>query len=81
MNFVGSQKNIYNMILVIGVFAVICLITLVLFIFGKKIAERINPAFLKVTSRIMGLILAVIATQMLINGISGAYHLIQINQL
>jgi small neutral amino acid transporter SnatA (MarC family) len=29
----------------------------------------------------MGLILAVIATQMLINGISGAYHLIQINQL
>lgn len=81
MNFVGSQKNIYNVILVIGVFAVICLITLVLFIFGKKIAERINPAFLKVTSRIMGLILAVIATQMLINGISGAYHLVQINQL
>jgi multiple antibiotic resistance protein len=81
MNFVGSQKNIYNVVLVIGVFAVICLITLVLFIFGKKIAERINPAFLKVTSRIMGLILAVIAIQMLINGISGAYHLIQINQL
>jgi multiple antibiotic resistance protein len=81
MNFVGSQKNIYNVVLVIGVFAVICLITLFLFIFGKKIAERINPAFLKVTSRIMGLILAVIAVQMLINGITGAYHLFQANQL
>lgn len=81
MNFVGSQKNIYNVALVIGVFAVICLITLVLFIFGKKIAERINPAFLKVTSRIMGLILAVIAVQMMINGISGAYQLVQGSQL
>jgi multiple antibiotic resistance protein len=76
MNFVGSQKNIYNVILVIGVFALICLITLLLFISGKKISARLNPAFLKVTSRIMGLILAVIAVQMMITGISGAYHLI-----
>ena len=81
MNFVGSQKNIYNVALVIGVFAVICLITLALFVSGKKISERLSPAFLKVTSRIMGLILAVIAVQMMITGISGAYHLILGSQL
>jgi multiple antibiotic resistance protein len=76
MNFVGSQMNIYNVVLVIGVFAVICFITLLLFLSGKRISARLNPALLKVTSRIMGLILAVIAVQMMINGISGAYHLI-----
>jgi multiple antibiotic resistance protein len=81
MNFVGSQKNIFNVILVIGVFAVICIITLLLFLSGKKLSERLNPSFLKVTSRIMGLILTVIAVQMMINGISGAYHFIISNQL
>jgi multiple antibiotic resistance protein len=81
MNFVGSQKNIYNMVLVIGVFAVICLITLLLFLSGKKISEKLNPAFLKVTSRIMGLILAVIAVQMMITGISGAIGLVLSHQL
>ena len=81
MNFVGSQKNIYNVVLVIGVFAVVCLITLLLFLSGKKITDRLNPVFLKVTSRIMGLILAVIAIQMMINGISGAYTLFLNHQL
>lgn len=81
MNFVGSQKNIYNVILVIGVFAVVCIITFLLFLSGKKITDRLNPVFLKVTSRIMGLILAVIAIQMMINGISGAYTLFLNHQL
>ena len=76
MNFVGSQKNIYNVVLVIGVFAIICLITLLLFLSGKKLSEKLNPSFLKVTSRIMGLILTVIAVQMIISGLSGAYGLI-----
>ncbi len=81
MNFVGSQKNLYNVVLVIGVFAIICVITFLLFVSGKTISAKLNPSFLKVTSRIMGLILAVIAVQMMITGISGAYHLILGNQI
>jgi len=81
MNFVGSQKGMLNTVVVIGVFAVICVITYFLFISGKKITGMINPSFMKVVSRIMGLILTVIAVQMMINGLAGAYHLVLNNEI
>lgn len=71
MNFVGAEKSITNVVVVILIFGVMCLITYVLFISSRVIAERVNPGMLKVVSRIMGLILAVIAVQMMINGIAG----------
>ena len=71
MNFVGVEKSITNVILVIAIFGIMCLITYVLFISSRVIASKINPSLLKVVSRIMGLILAVIAVQMMINGIEG----------
>ena len=40
-----------------------------MFILSKKIADRLSQSIIKVISRIMGLILAVIAVQMFINGI------------
>jgi len=75
MNFVGAEKTILNVLLVIAIFWIMCLITYLLFIFGRKATKKINPGLLKVVSRIMGLILAVIAIQMLINGIEGTIHL------
>jgi multiple antibiotic resistance protein len=77
MNFVGAEKSIMNGLIVIVIFGLMCLITYLLFIFGRKAAKNINPGLLKVVSRIMGLILAVIAVQMLINGIEGTIHLYQ----
>ncbi|MFZ4522445.1 MAG: MarC family protein [Bacteroidales bacterium] len=71
MNFVGAEKSVTNVILVIVIFGLMCLITYVLFISSRVIANKINPSMLKVVSRIMGLILAVIAVQMMINGIEG----------
>ncbi|MCX6305149.1 MAG: MarC family protein [Bacteroidetes bacterium] len=71
MNFVGAEKSVTNVILVIVIFGIMCLITYLLFISSRVIANRINPSMLKVVSRIMGLILAVIAVQMMINGIEG----------
>jgi len=71
MNFVGAQKTITNVVLVIVIFGLMCLITYLLFISSRVIAEKVNPSMLKVISRIMGLILAVIAVQMMINGIEG----------
>jgi multiple antibiotic resistance protein len=75
MNFVGAEKSITNVILVIVIFGIMCLITYLLFISSRVIAAKINPSMLKVVSRIMGLILAVIAVQMLINGIEGTIEI------
>jgi multiple antibiotic resistance protein len=77
MNFVGAEKSILNVLLVMTVFAFMCLITYILFISSHKLAARINPGILKVVTRVMGLILTVIAVQMLITGIEGTIHLFQ----
>jgi multiple antibiotic resistance protein len=77
MNFVGAEKSLINVAVVISVFAVMCMITYLLFISGQRLATRVNPGILKVVTRIMGLILAVIAIQMLITGIEGTIHLFQ----
>jgi multiple antibiotic resistance protein len=75
MNFVGVEKSITNVALVIVIFGIMCLITYFLFVSSRVIANKINPSMLKVVSRIMGLILAVIAVQMMINGIEGTVDL------
>jgi multiple antibiotic resistance protein len=69
MNFVGQGNSFLNTILIILVFAVVCAITYLMFVLSKRIAEKLTPAIIKAISRIMGLILAVIAVQMFINGI------------
>jgi multiple antibiotic resistance protein len=69
MNFVGEGHSFLNTLLIIFVFAVVCGITYLMFVLGKRIADKLNPTMIKTISRIMGLILAVIAVQMLINGI------------
>jgi multiple antibiotic resistance protein len=69
MNFVGQGDSFFNTVLIILVFAVVCAITYLLFILSKNIADKLSPSLIKAISRIMGLILAVIAVQMLINGI------------
>jgi multiple antibiotic resistance protein len=69
MNFVGQGSSFINTLLIIFTFAIVCLITYLLFVVSKSIADRLSPSLIKVISRIMGLILAVIAVQMLINGV------------
>lgn len=69
MNFVGEGKSFVNTLLIITVFAVVCVITYFMFVISKKIADKLSPPLIKVVSRLMGLILTVIAVQMFINGI------------
>lgn len=69
MNFVGEAGSFVNTIIIILVFAVVCAITYLMFILSKNIADKLSPSLIKAISRIMGLILAVIAVQMVINGI------------
>jgi multiple antibiotic resistance protein len=61
------------MIITISMFAVLCLITYVLFIFGEKFVTYIGASALGVITRMMGLILAVIGTQMVVKGVHGAF--------
>ncbi len=75
MNFVGVEKSVLNVVLVVVIFGIMCLITYILFVSARVIAVKINPGLLKVVSRIMGLILAVIAVQMIINGVEGTIEL------
>lgn len=75
MNFVGVEKSITNVVMVVGIFGVMCIITYLLFVSSRIIASKVNPALLKVVSRIMGLILSVIAVQMMINGIEATIQL------
>ncbi len=69
MNFVGEGKSFLFALIIIAIFGVVCFITYLMFIMIKKIADRINPSLITVVTKIMGLILAVLAVQMLINGV------------
>ena len=56
----------------ISVFALLCAITFACFICGQNIMNIIGKNGLNIVTRLMGLILAVIGVQMLIEGIAGA---------
>ena len=70
MNF--SAGHSYNMLITILSFGILCIITYYCFIFGKDIKRVLGASFLKVVTRMMGLVLTVIGMQMLIEGIYSA---------
>lgn len=69
MNFVGEGKSFLYALLIIFIFALVCFITYLMFITSKKISDKLNPSLITVISKIMGLILTVLAVQMVIQGI------------
>ncbi|MDD4645548.1 MAG: MarC family protein [Bacteroidales bacterium] len=69
MNFVGEGGSFVATLLIVLVFGVVCLLTYYMFVVSKQISEKISPPLIRVISRIMGLILAVIAVQMFISGV------------
>jgi multiple antibiotic resistance protein len=74
MNF-SARGGPLEMVVTIAAFAVLCVITYVLFVFGKKFVTLIGAGALGVITRMMGLILAVIGMQMVIGGLHGAFRL------
>ena len=73
MNF--SVGGFGNMAVTIAVFALLCAITYLCFVFGEKFVSFIGASALGAITRMMGLILAVIGTQMVIDGLHGAFEL------
>lgn len=76
MNF-ASTGGIREMMVTIGAFAVLCLMTYGFFVSGQRLVKFLGSNGLSVITRIMGLILAVIGVQMLIDGITGAIKMAQ----
>ncbi len=76
MNFIGvSSNDLVHILIVVISFAALCLLTFILFVSGEKFIHFLGRGVISVITRIMGLILSVIATQMVIAGIHGALHL------
>ncbi|MCW8347316.1 MarC family protein [Vibrio sp. ZSDZ65] len=71
MNF-AAAGGLMQVIVTIISFAILCTITYFLFISGERMVKALGPSILSVISKMMGLILAVIGMQMLIEGIHQA---------
>lgn len=69
MNY-SSSGEITGILVTISVFAVLCFITFICFIFSSNILTVIGKSGLSIITRLMGLILAVIGTQMVIVGVT-----------
>jgi multiple antibiotic resistance protein len=75
MNF-AAGGGLIKITTTILAFAVLCVITYGFFIFGAKFVSYIGSSVVSAITRMMGLILAVIGTQMVITGIHGAFALV-----
>ena len=71
MNF-AAKAGWYETILTVAMFALLCLITLLFFKYSEKTVTFFGKRGLSIITRLMGLILAVMGTQMLLSGIGGA---------
>ena len=69
MNY-SSSGEMSGILITISVFALLCFITFFCFIFSANILNVIGKAGLSIVTRLMGLILAVIGTQMIIIGVT-----------
>ena len=71
INF-SSTGKISDIVLTSSAFALLCLITYVFFLTGERLSNFIGQGGINVVTRMMGLILAVIGTQMILEGLQGA---------
>lgn len=71
MNF-AAESTVTEIVQVISSFGLMCVITFFAFISGRQFVNFLGQNGIKVISRLMGLILAVVGVQMVIEGVRGA---------
>jgi len=71
MNF-AADATVPELTRILAAFAVVCAVTLIAFLAGQPLVGFLGQNAIKVITRLMGLILAVVGVQMLIGGIEGA---------
>ena len=74
MNFVTHSDTVHIAI-VIAVFALMCFLTYIFFRFSDSIIKRIGDNVISVVGKVMGLIIAIIGTSMVIEGIKLAFNI------
>jgi multiple antibiotic resistance protein len=74
INF-ASQGGIGPVVTTLITFFALCVITYFFFVYGERLVRYLGHAGMSIITRLMGLILAVIGTQMVIGGITGAIKL------
>lgn len=73
MSFV-AERGFMHLAITIGSFGLMCLVSYGFFVSGEKLIKYVGENAVDMVTRMMGLILAVIGMQMLIEGIYGAVH-------
>ena len=74
MNFT-TNANFLHIGIIIATFALMIFLTYLAFIFSEKIMEKIGQNLIAVVGKIMGLILAILGTGMIIEGIKLSFNL------
>ncbi len=69
----SAGADLADLLRITGAFACVCVLTLLAFLAGDAMVKVLGQNSIKVMSRLMGLILAVVGVQMLIDGIKGAF--------
>jgi multiple antibiotic resistance protein len=67
----SADGGLMEVMVTIAMFAFLCAITYVLFLFGERFVTYLGASALGVITRMMGLIIAVIGTQMVLDGLLG----------
>lgn len=70
-----ASGGLTGLVITIGAFALLCIVTYLFFVSGERLVRFLGSNGLNVVTRIMGLILAVIGVQMVVDGIHGAFDL------
>ena len=70
-----SAEGGAELIITLVAFGVLCVVTYICFVFGQGMVRVLGRNGMNVVTRMMGLILAVIGVEMLIEGIKGAFAL------
>ncbi|WP_027253182.1 MarC family protein [Photobacterium halotolerans] len=71
MNY-SAAESLLHILITISAFGVLCLVTLLCFLYAQKLVAFLGKDGVNVITRIMGLLLTVIAMQMLIQGVHDA---------
>ncbi len=75
MNFASNINSKEQLPLIIFIFGVICTLNYLAFILSDKLANKIGHNFISVVGKLMGLIIAIIGTTMVIEGIKISFNI------
>ena len=75
MNFVSDASYVHTSLVVL-IFGIMCLLTYLTFRMSDMIVKVVGNNIISVIGKIMGLIMAIIGTGMIIEGIKLSFHLI-----